>query len=686
MSRDITVVSDDNFDDSDGSFHRDEMVAQYEVGQWYWVSVKKSSTAEPKDELMCCVHIGSNYIELDQPDSKRPMMAEGSNGYKYDFEVSSISFRMHFNDAEKYNIRHEPNSAFEIRKIQDSYAKLANKALADIKEVSQRLGLRMDGLIANNAADASTGTSVSILNGVPDVKGYENALVVAKKETLPHLFNNLKMAHAGVQQWMSAESMVMNTVISSMNESVKQIDDRLFNVSLYAGLEEFTKQCCEGKPADISEKLHVMQRKLYMDEECLMNYTGGGMDIDNIGQFDEWISKPENRDRILPFPRTIVAMQVRRHTKDRPWLNAFVNIDYSISDKYTYLYIRNGDQVWRISFNKFEFTDSNIFPDKSVFDPSEPMMFKWDWRKVERFMTLSEFESIKEKYDAEKAVFNEKFNAWKLENPGLNKFDAPYEIRKLEPNDRMMDFDKWHRFDESSVYYDDAVKMRADEMSRYNRVALIIQGIFDRSPILAPHFPVKTWMPDSFNRAIELVYDANTLYEGDEPDFYAYMKELNAKATQDSVFTGQQYSWMRANAEKQNNKESNYNRYGERTSREYLMYVPDHDNGMTNICKANNITKAGVTFKWMREKAWTPNQWSTGVNMIQSSYRAPWNEVFNVSAYTPGDFKKFFRDPRTRSKYMDWAPYLLAAEDYWARVNNGQDPSDKTGYRSVFKG
>ena len=40
--------------------------------------------------------------------------------------------------------------------------------------------------------------------------------------------------------------------------------------------------------------------------------------------------------------------------------------------------------------------------------------------------------------------------------------------------------------------------------------------------------------------------------------------------------------------------------------------------------------------------------------------------LFNVSAYTPGDYKMFFSDPRTRAKYLQWAPFMLAAEDYHA--------------------
>jgi hypothetical protein len=71
-----------------------------------------------------------------------------------------------------------------------------------------------------------------------------------------------------------------------------------------------------------------------------------------IRQFDEWISLPENRDRMLPFPRTLAAIRVRRTDKEREdggkLYKMFVNVSCKEADKKTFLYVRNGEQVWRI--------------------------------------------------------------------------------------------------------------------------------------------------------------------------------------------------------------------------------------------------------------------------------------------------------------------------------------------------
>ena len=43
----------------------------------------------------------------------------------------------------------------------------------------------------------------------------------------------------------------------------------------------------------------------------------------------------------------------------------------------------------------------------------------------------------------------------------------------------------------------------------------------------------------------------------------------------------------------------------------------------------------------------------------------------------PGDFKQFFADPRTRADYLEWAAYLLEAEEYHAGNRDVHTPVDK---------
>jgi hypothetical protein len=72
-----------------------------------------------------------------------------------------------------------------------------------------------------------------------------------------------------------------------------------------------------------------------------------------------------------------------------------------------------------------------------------------------------------------------------------------------------------------------------------------------------------------------------------------------------------------------------------------------------------------AVFRWERDRK-TFDPYSRRRGGIEVSVTVPASELLNVSAYTPGDFKQFFEDPRTRREYLKWAPLMLAAEDHLA--------------------
>jgi hypothetical protein len=58
---------------------------------------------------------------------------------------------------------------------------------------------------------------------------------------------------------------------------------------------------------------------------------------------------------------------------------------------------------------------------------------------------------------------------------------------------------------------------------------------------------------------------------------------------------------------------------------------------------------------------------------LKTHFKCSDKKVLNVSAYTPGDFLQFYEDPRTRADYLQWAPLLLAAEDWHAAQAKKRD-------------
>lgn len=104
--------------------------------------------------------------------------------------------------------------------------------------------------------------------------------------------------------------------MASMKKDMEKLDDRIDDVSIYAGIDEQAVLVRDGAPASIDERIHLMQRKLFMDEECLFDYDAGGMSFSSIHEFDNWMLRNGNAERLLPFQKSVVAFQVRRHEKE----------------------------------------------------------------------------------------------------------------------------------------------------------------------------------------------------------------------------------------------------------------------------------------------------------------------------------------------------------------------------------
>lgn len=669
--------------DSEAAFQRIEHPDGPILGAWYWVRALPTdegtyhgvdgqwhpNSARP-DWLGCIMKIGSNFVELRSPQDHQ--------------------LRVHLDDFYT-RLRVEPNPGAYLRQQVQRLAQEADEVMTEIKEVTARIGMTPQVRIGGQDS-----TALAVIGQQADPHAYKNALVKAKDEELPELFKRLKDKQEQMVVWMKAEVLPMKAELEVSKDRIGGIDDRIFSISLYAGLTEEAIRCADGHPADITDKLHVMQRMLFMDEECLFNYRHGGMEFRDIGEFDAWMAQPENRDRILPFPRTMVVMRVRRFAKERSWggslVQFFQNIEDQKADKFTFIYIRNGEQVWRIN-TELEF-DELVFPDATVFNPDEPKMFqvKWNGREV-HFMSIRDWEdrlarakARKKERERQEAELEPKREAWKQEyikehpeNAADAWFHMPYELRKdTWDNDgrevRELQ-SEWEPFDQSSVHFDEGRRVLEDQFKKYNRIALIIQGLFDRSPVLHPHLPVRSWTQAGFDAAITLVNDSTmALTYGEPPDFEAYRERINRSIREGSLVLGQQDYWMRKEAEKENKRRQNdWRLSGPERRYDLERYKPYGDPGPAEPGRVDYYNKGQCVFRWSRERK-VQNYQTRRKGDVECRIQVPVTELFNVDAYQLGDYKQFFRDPRTRSQYLQWAPFMLMAEE----IKAGNNPTVET--------
>lgn len=630
-----------------------ELVA---IGQWYWVKGKDG------EWFGCVTAVGSNYAELSEP------CVHGSS-----------HCRVHFDEFDAV-CRPEPDPEKVIRGEIETKQKIVEAKLGAIRELTHRLGMEK----AKEDANSST-RALAVLSGSDDVKKYKKALVKARDKELPKLFEEVKKATEELNRWLMAQALPIEGLAASMEGAVEVVKDRIFTVSLYAGLTEEVVEIAKGRPADMGDKLHIFQRLHYMDEECLANYKHGGLRFKHLKEFDRWLAESENRKRILPFPRSMVAFRVRRGTVEGGFggmhvAQIMVELGEREFDKLTFLYIRNGEQLYRLNCD-LEFGEY-IYPSedelKRRLDFSEPMMTCIDWGEVKDIVTKSHYEELVAENARRIEEEAKKAEEWKKANPDKEDLWNPH--RSFGYDYRKRELDKYEPFDSKSVHFDEMKEEIENRIKQYNRIILIVQGLFDRSEVLHPHQPARLWDPAAFGNVIELMR-CDGLYHGAKPpDFEAYLARCNAGLDAGSLTIGQEDYWERKEAEKENERRRNNWRWANTGQRDLEHHSPYGNPGpgyIARVAKWSSRLKR-ATFKWDRQRQYSTWNHDYG-EPIPTSVSVPADKLFNVSAYQLGDYKQFFADPRTRAQYIKWAPMLIAAEEYHANPKKAQiGPKDES--------
>lgn len=628
----------------------------FKLGQWYWFNndfEEKKKKDRHGDRLVCITEIGSNYVEVTSVS-------------KY-----NSGWRLHVNEFDKY-CKPAPTAQLHIEAKVEEHRQNVNKLLDRVKQLTAQLGVTPRDALASESETA--GTALAIAHGTADVEAHKKALIKAKEKTLPELFKEVEEQHELMAMWMKADLMPKKAELELLKGSIEVIENRIFTVELYAGLTEKLTMIQDGEAAPNDTKVSLFQRRHYMDEECLMDYQHGGMDYRSIEEFDAWLLKPNNLNRILPLDRCVVAFRIRRDMKYRhgTTLSDWIRIlNEEAADKQTFLYIRNGQKVFRMT-TAIDFGEQ-LFPDKDRSTLLGGGNIYIDRRNHDK-----------------KAISQREYDVWAANKK--EQWDKYYDLKKrydaLTPAQKKDSFSIlgghvwephiWEEYElctPDSVYYDDAMKQVAKAAMEHNRIAVVLQGLLDRSPAFHPHPPWLLWKPEGFTLGIELLYDDSlAIASGEVPDFEEYRRQLAKTIKRGSMVIGQEQLWMRAMAEKEDERRGRSWRSSSSSyDREY--YKPYGNPGPGFIAEVKRMGRNGtVTFEWERERSgikWVsdpdnPGYMKADETPINTAFTCSAESLFNVSAYTPGDYKIFFSDPRARAKYLEWAPFMLAAEDYHA--------------------
>jgi hypothetical protein len=343
---------------------------------------------------------------------------------------------------------------------------------------AEREGARLDSLNQPLLADGETpGGQEAGESGTALIPAREQAAVAVERAKLraAETRNRVELFLDSVERKkeriraLRKEQEAALEALEGLRGLVSKAEKIIAILNVYLGHDEEIVQIREGEPATAETKISVRQLVLYADEECAINARYGGLDFEDVGRFDEWVSKPENIDQVLPEPRGIVAFKPRR--SDKNYGNDVANAYLNALNKRTYFLIRNGERLYRICSTVA--VGDRLFPTRTEFD--------------ELF--------VKRQYD-----FGEHKNKTVRLRPGSREFA-------------------------------EALDAADEKQKEYGTVLLMIQGLIDRTDVFGPFAADYVNVMDRIRHEdfISYVHDAESLLGTGRPPFRQWQEELNAR-------------------------------------------------------------------------------------------------------------------------------------------------------------
>lgn len=217
-----------------------------------------------------------------------------------------------------------------------------------------------------------------ISNGeLPDIStpksNIETGVMTFNKDSFVALKEDmiLKMESANASMAISKRELELmryklREMLEPMLAEIKRITTIIWTIELYLGINENIMSVAQGPLAPEDEPIHLMQERLYIDEE-VGDPSDDGVDFRSMERFYDWMDTHnkyfgyKNRDLLLPYPKCVRTMRIRREEKEYS-SNPFTNSIMNEANFETVILIRNGETTYSIETDmRF---GSKLFPNE----------------------------------------------------------------------------------------------------------------------------------------------------------------------------------------------------------------------------------------------------------------------------------------------------------------------------------
>lgn len=300
------------------------------------------------------------------------------------------------------------------------------------------------------------------------------------KTNVAKVKSSIKKRQESLKLFIREQEIIMREKAAALSKQIKKAEGAIDVINSYLGTGEEIVRLKKGKPAPAEEPITLRQLVLYMDEETAAaeNFAEqGGIDFENVREFDKWIKKKDNLAQCLPEKKGIVAFKIRRSRKNYntdPWSqNA-----RDEANKTLYVLIRNGTNLYRIYTNLC--LGGTLFPKQN----------EWE------------------------AYFYDHTFKRQDEDP-----------RPLRPGSRQ---------------YMEAMEAAEENQRQYYKVLFMIQGMLDRTKVFwpLPEPRVNVCNLEHYNKYLQFVADAEMALGDGRPSFSQWLKDANGQLDKGSRVIG----------------------------------------------------------------------------------------------------------------------------------------------------
>lgn len=381
------------------------------------------------------------------------------------------------------------NGEFDLDKITDYATRLMNG-----EDIGHEFSSDFEFTNQIDIASADSTALVSTERNTDSLLAYNDKLAIAK--------NKMDVIQKVTQSIMEQKKDEIERYIKKMENTISLFRKEMEKVmrvieilEIYIGQNEEVFQITSGE-ASTSEILNIRQLTLYMDEEMANYktfYTNGGADYKDIETFDEWLTNPKNRDRVIPEEKCIVFFKPRRYNKEYS-SNSYENALLNQWNHTTYVLMRNGDNLYRI-YSEHISCSGLIFPKQAELQKLMDQLSANSDMKYTREMTKDKLEdmnfratriavlinSICERLN----IFGKQYNMFKMDETGIEIIYDGDESRLV--NDGRPRFRDWLReinskiTEGSRICFVSATRSKYTDRSRFMR--------YYENDFMIPSFP-----------------------------------------------------------------------------------------------------------------------------------------------------------------------------------------------------